>query len=55
MAAQQLLASGKPLAFPNGLFGNAPQLPPGDAQAQNPRPFAPPQMNGGAPVPPPAA
>jgi hypothetical protein len=35
-AAQQLLAAGKPLAFPHGLFGNTPQLPPGNPQAEGP-------------------
>lgn len=35
-AAQQLLGAGKPLAFPNGLFGNSPQEPAGNPQAQGP-------------------
>jgi hypothetical protein len=32
-AAQQLAQSGQPLAFPNGLFGNAPQEPAGNPAA----------------------
>jgi hypothetical protein len=35
-AAQQLAQSGQPLAFPNGLFGNAPQEPAGNPQATGP-------------------
>ncbi len=36
-AAAQLAAGGAPLAFPQGLFGNAPQQPAGNPQAQNPQ------------------
>lgn len=35
-AAQQLTQGGQPLAFPNGLFGNAPQQPAGNPAATGP-------------------
>jgi len=35
-AAQALAGAGKPLAFPNGLFGNAPQEPAGNPAATGP-------------------
>jgi hypothetical protein len=35
-AAAQLTGAGKPLAFPNGLFGNMPSQPPGNPAATGP-------------------